>query len=484
MLLLAFLLAWSVAGSAAAVPPSAIDEAGPAFGRSAWTYKDIRDTSFKYEGGYARFDATATARYETSPHGGYDTTTNKCKVCHAVHRAQGAYYLMRADSQSDACVYCHVGGSAHSSRVVYDATSEGMDTSVGHAIGTTAVIPDSSVDETLETLQVPTIDASGNATTETVYARRVEPAANRIFRLRRSHSQTPPGEGPSGYMRLGPTALTCLSCHQPHNTPDEAWRPMAFPDDATRTAQGYKLLRASPSGSVYGPDDMAYGGGGSATVSYTAEGMKGFKAYTDYATTGYVNAANAIRTPEETLAPDAHGPGKTIWVSPDWGYSPTSTPGPARDPAAVNQYALSVWCADCHNLDVGYWRTGQIAELGVPAHETTSTHPAPFVGANNGPAQCYSCHRGELSPVPTEAAYDPGSLACERCHYGTGSYAVDPRRLSVSGSDFPHSAETSGTKMLGAWTVDASGSVEPTEITQSNLGLVCRRCHKEGSKTH
>ncbi len=483
-LIFAVVISWCAAAVASAAPPSVVDESAPAYGRSAWTYKDIRDISFKYEGGYARFDDTSTATYETDPHGGYDTATNQCKVCHAVHRAGGSYSLMRADSESDACVYCHVGGSAHSAKTVYDANPGGMNTSVGHAIGSTAVVPDSSVEETLDVLEVPSVDASGNPATETVYARRADPSQNRIFRLSRRHSQGPPGDLSSGYLRVGPTALTCLSCHQPHNSPDISWRPMSFPGDATRTASGYKLLRASPSGSIWGPDDMPYGGGGPSTVSYTTDGMKGLKAYADFATTGYVNAPNVIRSPETTLTPETHGPGKTIWTSPDWGHSETSTPGPARDPAAVNQYALSVWCADCHNLAVGYWREGEIADLAEPAHETSRTHPAPFVGANNGPGQCYSCHRAGLSPEPADAAYDSGSVQCEKCHYGTGSYAVDPERTSASGADFPHSAETSGTKMLGAWAIGASGSVEPTQITQSNLDLVCLRCHKQGSKTH
>ncbi len=73
-----------------------------------------------------------------NPHGGYDTTTNKCKVCHAVHRAEGAYYLLRADSQDDACSYCHIGGSAHSTKVVYDLNPAGIDTTNGHTIGARA----------------------------------------------------------------------------------------------------------------------------------------------------------------------------------------------------------------------------------------------------------------------------------------------------------------------------------------------------------
>lgn len=474
-------------GRALAVPPSVIQESGPAFGRSAWTYGDIRDVNFKYEGGYAQFDDTATATYRQSPHGGYDTTTNKCGVCHAVHRAEGAYYLMRGESQGDACTYCHIGGTAHSATIVYDASPEGMATSDGHAIGTGPEIPDSSVDETLQSVEVTSTDASGTVTTETVLARSADAGLNKMFRLGRIHSQSPAGAGEDGYIRVGPLALSCLSCHQPHDAPADVWRPTDFNDRVNRRPQGYRLLRASPSGSVYGADDMPYGGAGPPTVSYTRDGMKGYKAYTSYTLTGLVNVENAICVPETTLtAGETYGPGKTIWASPPWPYESTASPGPTRDPSAVNQYALSAWCADCHNLDIGYFARGQIAELGLPAHRATRTHPAPFVGANNGPAQCYTCHRADLSPVPTDAAYDPSpdGLQCEKCHYGTASYAVDPKRLSPGGADFPHSAETSGTEMLGAWGVDASGSVEPTAITQSNLTVVCLRCHKTGAKTH
>jgi nitrate/TMAO reductase-like tetraheme cytochrome c subunit len=48
----------------------------------------------------------------TSPHGGYTTTTVKCKVCHAVHNADvpGGELLLRG-TVGDACNYCHVGGA-------------------------------------------------------------------------------------------------------------------------------------------------------------------------------------------------------------------------------------------------------------------------------------------------------------------------------------------------------------------------------------
>ncbi len=44
------------------------------------------------------------------PHGGYSTTSNKCKACHAVHLAEGSYRLLRADTPGEECAYCHGTG--------------------------------------------------------------------------------------------------------------------------------------------------------------------------------------------------------------------------------------------------------------------------------------------------------------------------------------------------------------------------------------
>ena len=45
-----------------------------------------------------------------NPHGGYSSTSNKCKVCHAVHGAEGAEALLRS-TRANACVYCHTGST-------------------------------------------------------------------------------------------------------------------------------------------------------------------------------------------------------------------------------------------------------------------------------------------------------------------------------------------------------------------------------------
>ncbi|PKQ16061.1 MAG: hypothetical protein CVT67_06390 [Actinobacteria bacterium HGW-Actinobacteria-7] len=449
---------------------------------SSFTYTDLQDVAPKYSGGYASFGDSATALYTTNPHGGYDSATSKCSVCHAVHRAAGSYELLRAATQADACEYCHIG-SAHSNAVVYDVNPAGTDTSVGHHMGASAVIPLSAVSVTLITTDVASTDASGVVTTVTVPVREVG-APNKMYRFKQHHTQSPPGDLRSGYSRVGPFPMTCLSCHQPHNAPSQAWRPMAFPSRDKSLETGYMLLRASPSGSIYGPDDMPYGAGGPPTVSYSTDGMINGQAYTDFRTTGLVNAGAVIRTVESTLAPTTVGLGKTIWDTPSLGTTIGASPAAPeeeRSPAGVDQYALSVWCADCHNLAIGRYDEAY-TNLDSDAHSGSMTHAAPLVGAYNGPGQCYTCHRGGLSAAPTDAAYEPDQTECELCHYGTGSYAVDSAR---SASDFPHSAETSGAYMLGAWTVGAGGDVEPAEVTASNArSTVCLRCHPRSGPAH
>ncbi|HEY3318395.1 MAG TPA: hypothetical protein VGK50_08240 [Coriobacteriia bacterium] len=607
-------LSWTAAfnaTAASAVEPTVTATGAPYYGVSSFTYSDLFDVAPKHEGGYAAFNDTSTLTY-ADPHGGYDTATNKCSICHAVHRTDGSYFLMRGENQADACMYCH-GPSGHARRTVYDANPGGMSTSVGHRIGASPVIPASGVTESLETTTLASTDASGNVTTATIQIRSVG-AANRIFRLQRTHTQNAAGEGRLGYQRVGPTPLGCLSCHQPHNAPDELWRPRTYPYNDTVLAGGYKLLRASPSGSIQGTDDMPYGGGGPATVSYTRDGMVGYKAYTNFATTGLVNNPNAVRSVESTLTAANTGPGSTIWVTPDPATRESAdATTPARATNGIDQYALSVWCADCHNLAIGNFRgnasttttttnfpgtpnasndaavsttetaftqvkqltvditgvselrvlsdlkvdatgtadmrvdvagtpkashtttataftpftdmipvsgSGNVnvtlflhgdggsmsnqtfevflgteqtrtsllfADLMQPAHETSRTHTAPMAAASNGPGQCYTCHRGGLSPEPASPDYAPSKAPCERCHYGTGSFASDPTRAPGSTSDWPHSAEASAAYMLGAWTVDASGSVVATSVTQEPAVIrqeVCRRCHVPGSRTH
>jgi len=465
-------------------------------GSSYWTYKDLQDSEAKTEGGNAAFDNgtlyspavgdNGVGDGKGGPHGGFDTATNKCKVCHAVHRAGGAYFLLRSDSQDDACAYCHIGGSAHSAKVVYTLNSAGMDTTNGHTIGASSAIPDSSVEQSLETVTLDLVDEDGNPYQEDIEVRRYSNTKNKMFRFARHHGHGAAGTGRNGYLRIGPLALRCMNCHQPHNATNMVWNPVdaeKVADDGTghfvangKLTSGYKLLRKSPSASIWG----------SATGVNYDDGMKNHTAYTEYDTANgkyLVNASNIITVPEETMTASNTGNDgvfpNTIYTKYE-GVSESHLHGYDRDPQTVTQYALSPWCADCHNLNIGYWKNVPM-ELGFKSHGDR-THPAPYSGAYNGPAQCYSCHRNDLPRIPTDSFFNTARTSCEQCHFGTGSYAKSIAAASPgtdSGFDFPHSGQDTAIKLLGDYSVSPSAPTTPIDatITKDNIDAVCIRCH-------
>ncbi len=69
-----------------------------------------------------------------SPHGGYTSMTNKCKVCHATHRAQGTYKLTRADTRAEVCDYCHGDGAGAGTDILMNRE--------GHTMGYVGASPD------------------------------------------------------------------------------------------------------------------------------------------------------------------------------------------------------------------------------------------------------------------------------------------------------------------------------------------------------
>ncbi len=195
--------------------------------------------------------------------------------------------------------------------------------------------------------------------------------------------------------------------------------------------------------------------------------------------------------------------------------------GAYRYPYVNTKFALSYWCADCHNLNLGGWEPLSDPELGFKAH-TERTHPAPFYGAYSGPGQCYSCHRNDMpAMMGPPASANPASVSfgsrnsgagssrnsCTQCHYGTADYAVvmgnmgpgsTPTNYTLPdlGFDFPHSGRrptsscwvrtpsafppaasppaTSRTAMAAS---AGSTNLRPATISENNLDAVCLRCH-------
>ena len=467
----------SSAGTLLAATPSVID---PLTGASAWSYSDMSDATEKREGGYLAFNADGGyasdgAAYSTGeagwydqadfegrgPHGGYDTTTNKCKACHAVHRAEGAYYLLRAATQDDACSYCHVGSAPYSSTAVYTESAAGVHTENGHTIGASAVIPDSTV--AMQTEEVELVEGRPETT---VTVRRYLPERKLLYRIVGSSmgiAGHPDTGGPTTYTRTGPTPLSCSSCHQVHAVSGLLWRPTAFDaaseatDAAGFLSAGYKLLRRFPGATVLG--NPAPGAPiGSEDLAKVPESRL-------VADVNYSTSASLETTYTEN--------GETF-RQPDWVVNELPG-GPGGAATAVNQHTLSVWCADCHNLNIG----GGFAQSGGGEDEPGSahsdrTHPvpgvAPFGGSASGGFQCYSCHRNDLGY---------GS-SCGRCHYTTATYRQD-----IAASDFPHSGSADSHKLLGAFSIQVDPAAErwsdftyiETAITEDNPDAVCLRCH-------
>lgn len=70
------------------------------------------------------------------PHGGYATTSHRCRECHAVHRASGAFKLTRADSRVDACEWCHGTGAGSAYNIQTDNDdARTREYNAGHTMG-------------------------------------------------------------------------------------------------------------------------------------------------------------------------------------------------------------------------------------------------------------------------------------------------------------------------------------------------------------
>ena len=69
----------------------------------------------------------------TDPHGGYAASTDKCKVCHAIHQATGTYVLLRSGATNalSACEACHVAGAPLTQLAVYGGSSANYDETPG-----------------------------------------------------------------------------------------------------------------------------------------------------------------------------------------------------------------------------------------------------------------------------------------------------------------------------------------------------------------
>jgi hypothetical protein len=145
------------------------------------------------------------------PHGGYTTTTNKCRACHTVHAANpSGVMLLPAATIKGTCETCHDGSGGQG---VYGAIgAQFLAVEADHSIDTTSMVP------------------GGDAST--------------------GGSKSYSFGGENGYM-------TCSDCHSPHG----AAVVNAFTGDRTRSDTSTisyvsnRLLRKRPNGATYDIDE-------------------------------------------------------------------------------------------------------------------------------------------------------------------------------------------------------------------------------------
>ncbi|MCL2491455.1 MAG: hypothetical protein FWE87_01725 [Coriobacteriia bacterium] len=284
--------------------------------------------------------------------------------------------------------------------------------------------------------------------------------------------------------------LGCSTCHVVHGSAASAWLPTDLYDlfentEAPTSVAGYKFLRANPS-------------------------------------QGWRDAGDALNKAVPNNVAEAHKM-----------YGADSID-------EVNQFTLSIWCANCHDyafnparvpleddtfseeetmtvsdIYLGSIHTDKGTKAISDTHKQGVAHRTPMQGLyadKTGAMECYTCHRAGLSPrgealdataintLPAkyQDAFTVGNVdlhpeaRCARCHYGFANYAIDKERLAVGGdSDFPHSA-TGPRALLGDYLL--ADSAEPydhaiitgqavldalnttTNVNSFRAGM-CGRCH-------
>jgi len=102
-------------------------------GVDGYNYNDAQDYT---DDGTQVDRGDGTMIYQSGPHGGYLTSTHRCRECHAVHRAAGKFKLLRSDTRFEACDWCHGTGAGSGYNIQMD-NNDGYteEYNVGHTMG-------------------------------------------------------------------------------------------------------------------------------------------------------------------------------------------------------------------------------------------------------------------------------------------------------------------------------------------------------------
>jgi hypothetical protein len=200
-----------------------------------------------------------------------------------------------------------------------------------------------------------------------------------------------------------------------------------------------------------------------------------------------------IKVPEDELSASSTG-----WSGANQGEGVQLTTynkwkGADQTGSKYRSTALSAWCADCHNLNIGY---PEALSTNFRGGEGQQSHSDRTHTSGTDRTQCYICHRSDLpTPAMSEGvatadltvslsqgavpADDVSSLSC-KCHLQPSTYE-SVREIS----DWPHAGRSESAKLLkdrvgltGAGIVlDGSEEATYSPGTGSGIDSICTDCH-------
>ncbi|MCL6473325.1 MAG: hypothetical protein K6T91_11040 [Firmicutes bacterium] len=382
-------------------------------------------------------DSSSQHRYSSGPHGGYLTSTHRCRECHAVHRAAGKFKLTRGDSRYEACDWCHGTGAGSGFNIQMDNDADyTTEYNVGHTMG---------------------YGISGGKW--------------------KAPDDTFPAFTPNYYMG----GFSCFDCHSPHANPS---RLLGYSDTGTAVglSQNNKVFGIlNPGHGETEGDPAAYISGGHAQPIYLSGSWLLIKnpdreiavaddtksaSYTIYSGTGSTAGVEITSMVDSITAGSEISDGimQALYqydsttsypvnkIPIDWndpiGQAGSATTGQENrgytQTGTQNIWAMSEFCTDCHDGNAGLHtvqaplfsedralRT-QGFETETPAwkgeydlaygHDAQPRHCKrqmrfnPEDGTDFGP-HCRSCHRG--------------SSACNTCHNGEYASIGNPSRSAT-----------------------------------------------------
>ena len=405
-----------------------------------------------------------------SPHAGWTTTSDQCKQCHAVHMATGNRLLLRSmDSRYNDCAYCHLDGTGGAGFDVYIG-----DLDNGHTLGSyvskeatggarpsrwdsqgRVLVPDNSQGTGARTYRggSPAVAGTSDAYTglDTV-------------------APVTAGVG-TGLRTTGDTTFNCNACHMAHANPSKVitWRFQSF-NEAARTRDTSGLY------TYYGPDAFSY---------------KNTNGSTWLGDSRIVNTSDLT---SKILVRDPNN--RTDAVGTYYAYNEAE----ARASNSRNS-ALTMWCADCHNLNVKGpgMVNGQVTE-----YATAYTEQAGFYSHSTYYNLSGNKRAVGISPADllSKATHDypatAGAPSCADCHvgYSDATVAHDAAggdatlHVAENYGDWPHSGSSSSYALLNElMTRSAAGDALPSTTGITNEGTdastydavgldgQCRQCH-------